>query len=340
MNFKIKVLERDTLSEQLNVYRAAFNTMKDISEINDLWIKKHYENPLGDSLVFGAYHEGILVGMNAYMPVEYHYKGTTIPMLQSCESGVLPEFQGKGIWSKVVRCAIDYIFQNTKYQAIIGFPNYINSYPGFKKMGWDTLYEMSNYVIVNNPVSFSKTMFEGKRFFQLLVRLIALQRLGVCFTCCNCKNYSIDECQSDELLWDDNLDVLSVSHNKQLIEWKKSYKGIKTIAIKKGGDVLATCIYSLGDYNGASIIKLEKCVVGNCSLMSYKKAIALLCRYFAKEYRNVVFVRAWSMPNTHFSSALKKLFFMKSSHPNPFIIMQSKNRFMDFKWDLSFFDLD
>ena len=115
MDFEIKALDRNTLPDQLGVYRAAFNATKGYEENNAVWIKKHYENPLGDSLVFGAYYEGKLVGMNAYMPVEYQYQGAIIPMLQSCESGVLPEFQGKGIWSKVVRYAIDYIFQNTKF---------------------------------------------------------------------------------------------------------------------------------------------------------------------------------------------------------------------------------
>lgn len=337
---EIKPLGRDTLQEQLVVYRAAFQTAKNWEDNHQTWIKKHYENPLGDSLVFGAYHDGKLVGMNSYMPVEYQYGERTIPMLQSCESGVVPEYQGKGIWSKVVRYAIDYIFRETKYQAVIGFPNYINSYPGFKKMGWETLLDMENYVLINSSKSFADDVFKKHRILKVMGRLGFLQRIGIAFAGCGYGKYSIDSCSTEVLVWDDRANFFSVTHTEELLEWKKRYKGIKMISIKKSGKTVATCIYSLGDYNGAKIVKLEKCCIAEASTISLKKAIALLCKYLQKQHPDAAFIRVWTMPDSKWSSALKQLLFVKSSHPNPFIIKQEGNEFSNKQWNLSFFDLD
>lgn len=340
MDFEIVALDKSTLQDQLKVYRAAFNATKGYEETNAVWVKKHYENPLGDSLVFGAYHDGKLVGMNSYMPVEYQYKGKAIPMLQSCESGVLPEYQGKGIWSKVVRFAVDYIFQDTKYQAVIGFPNYINSYPGFKKMGWDTLLGMNNFVMVNNAKEFAKGLFKSKKMLQLLGRCIFIQKTGIWFYGRGYQKFKIEECGFDDLLWDDDRDVLSVTHSYELLKWKESYKGIKTLSIKSGNNHIASCIYSFGEYEGSQIIKIEKCVLTEGSPISLKKAVALLVKYFAQKYPQIAFIRVWVMPETEFASAMKGLLFLKSSHPNPFIIKQNTEAFSDKRWNLSFFDLD
>lgn len=340
MEIEIRQLDKNSLSDQLAVYRAAFNPSKGYDENREMWVKKHYENPSGDSLVFGAYCDGKLAGMNSYMPVEYSCQGETIPMLQSCESGVMPEFQGKGIWSKVVRYAIDYILHETKYQAVIGFPNYINSYPGFKKMGWETLLEMENYVMINSSTVFANSVFKNNKFFRLLGRLGFLQRIGIALSGCFCGKYKIEECGEGDLIWEEKEDVLSVTHTNELIDWKRSYKGIDTIAIKKGDIILATCIYSLSDYDGAQIVKLEKCSVAVGASISLKVATALFCKYLLKQHRDAAFVRVWAMPESEWAKALKGLLFIKSSHPNPFIIKQEGNTFSAMKWDLSFFDLD
>lgn len=341
MEIEIRQLDKSSLSDQLAVYRAAFNPTKGYDENREMWVKKHYENPTGDSLVFGAYCNGKLAGMNSYMPVKYVYQGKTIPMLQSCESGVMPEFQGKGIWSKVVRYAIDYILRETKYQAVIGFPNYINSYPGFKKMGWETLFEMENFVMINSSAVFANSVFKNKsKFFRLIGRLGFLQRIGIALCGCCSGKYKNEECGDEDLIWGDKEDVLSVTHNNDLIDWKRRYKGIKTIAIKKGDKILATCIYSLSDYDGAKLVKLEKCCVAADASISLKVATALFCKYLLKQHPDAAFIRVWAMPKSEWAIALKGLLFVKSSHPNPFIIKQEGNTFSEMKWDLSFFDLD
>lgn len=340
MNIELRQLDKTSLSEQLVVYRAAFSPVKDLEEYKIIWKRKHYENPLGDSLVFGAYCDGKLVGMNSYMPVQYTFQGKVIPLLQSCESGVLPEYQGRGIWSKVVRYAIEFIFRETDYHAVIGFPNFINSYPGFKKMGWETLFNMDNYVLVNNARQFANNVIKGNIIKRFLGHLSFLQRILVTLYGAGFRRYIIGECDSDDLLWEARTDVMSITHSNELLAWKKAYKGIKTIAITRNNKVLASCIFSLGDYNGTRIIKIEKCNISDKAGFSLKKAIALFCKFFLKEYPEVSFLRVWTMPKSDKSIALKSLLFVKSSHINPFIIKQPYDVFLNKSWDMSFFDLD
>ena len=287
-NIEIKLIGRDSLPEQLVVYRSAFHTSKCLEENLRIWEKKHYENPLGDSIVFGAYCDGRLVGMNSYMPVEYNYNGKSIPMLQSCESGVIPEYQGKGIWSKVVRAAIDYIFRQTEYKAVIGFPNYRNSYPGFRKMGWETLFGMNNYIMVNNPFVFAKA-FTRNRVIQIFGRLFSLQRIAVNFAGRQMSHYQLVDCFSNELFWNDDPTSLSVSHSDELVNWKKDYKSIKTAMIKKDGVDVASCIYGLGEYEGTSFIRIEKIVLSSSSNMSMKTIIAVLLRIISEKFHDLSF---------------------------------------------------
>lgn len=335
---EIKPIGRETIEDQLVVYSSAFHSSKSLVENRHRWIKKHYENPLGDSLVFGAYIGGKLVGMNSYMPVEYNFQGRKIPMLQSCESGVITEYQGKGIWSKVVRFAVDYIFKETKYKAIIGFPNYSNSYPGFKKMGWETLFDMQNYVLSNNPKQCAKIIFPTKKYFQFFGRLIFLQRIMVSFHGLSAANYNVSECDYSDLLWDDDPNFYTVSHTPELLKWKGDFRRIKAVQLKNSFETVASCIYNISEYEGSPIIKIEKIVVKDS--VKLKKAVACFLKYLYKHYPSIAFIRVWSTSDAKLTKVLKELMFVRSSHPNPFIIKQPEKVFSNVNWNLSFFDLD
>ncbi len=338
---EFKLINRDSLAAQVKVFRAAFHSSLSEQAVYEMWEKKHYGNPLGDSLVFGAYTDGQLVGMNSFMPVDYLYKGETLHLLQSCESGVIPEYQGKGIWSKLVEFAMNYILTNTSYKAVIGFPNYRNSYPGFKKMGWTTLTNMNNYLIVNNSTAFSKILSSNK-LIRFMGQISVAQRIGVGIVGRQCKRYKFEEvCNNEnEIVWNDCEHVLSVAHSEELIDWKKRYKGLKTYNLKKNGEGLASCLFSIGEFKGAPVLVLEKLEVSAKSTLSQKKAIALILRCIARQFPEIAFVRVWTTQGFIMERNLKKLLFMKFSHPNPFIINQQPSEIEGVKWNLSFFDLD
>lgn len=337
-NLEIKLINRETLAEQVKVFRAAFHSSLSEQAVYEMWEKKHYGNPLGDSLVFGAYADGQLVGMNSFMPVDYLYKGETLHLLQSCESGVIPEYQGKGIWSKLVKFAMNYILNNSNYKAVIGFPNYRNSYPGFKKMGWTTLTNMNNYLMVNNPSAFSKILSSNK-LIQFVGKISVFQRIGVGIVGRQHKRYEFEEVCNNEIIWNDCEHVLSVAHSEELIDWKKRYKGLKTYNLKKDGKELASCLFSIGEFKGAPVLILEKLEVSHPALTP-KKAIALTLRCIAKQFPEIAIVRVWTTQESIIGKNLKKLLFIKFSHPNPFIINQQPSEIEGAEWNLSFFDLD
>ena len=86
------------------------------------------------------------------------------------------------------------------------------------------------------------------------------------------------------------MDIKRKAYN-ELLKWKESYKGIKTLSIKSDNNPIASCIYSFGEYEGSQIIKIEKCVLPEGSSISLKKAVALLAKYFAQKYPQIAFIR-------------------------------------------------
>ena len=335
----LTLLDERSIEKQVLVYSAAFEPSISLEENLIKWKKKHYENPLGNSLIVGAFINEELVGMNAYMPVEYYVNGERVKMLQSCESGVLPSCQGKGIWKKVVTYALKYIKEETDYQVVIGFPNYYNSYPGFKKMGWKTVTNMKNYVLLNNLSAF-KRVFENKNFlFRFALNGVSFQRTACSFY--KREKYCIEKAQLEELVWNDtNTDVLTCAHSIELLKWKKDYKELKVLCIKEEKKTVATCLYGLSTYNGSTIIKLESFECLKEFDNKAKSILASLVGYFNQNHPEASFIRVWTQENSKMEVLLKKLLFVGSSHPNPFIVSDPESIYAKMLWSLSFFDLD
>lgn len=333
-------LDRTTVDAQVRVYHTAFNKQEPIEETKARWVKKHYNNPIEDSLVFGAIEDGELVGLNAYQPSCYTIDGEKVFLLQSCESGVLPSQQGKGIWGKIVRYAVDYIEKNTKYQAVIGFPNYRNSYPGFKKMGWKTLYEMNNMILVNNVKCFAQSLFGKKQILQLIARISVIQRMPVFVYSLFHKDVRVEECDITDIKWNDDANVVSVDHSENWCRWKADYKQISSLSLRSGEKVLANCLYDIGHYEGNNIIRLEYFSKTSDTNIGSKSLLSHLLNYLKKTHPEAAFVRVWTMNDTELNRDLRQLFFLKSSHPNPFIITEPNIYLAEKDWSLSFFDLD
>lgn len=131
ISITIKQIGKDSVEEQLTVFNTVFNT----HALEQNWIHKHYENPLKRSdNVFGAFDGDKLVGINAFMPMQYVYGGRKINAVQSCESAVDQDYRGQGIFTKIIKAAEQYYAENG-YDILVGYPNK-NSYPGLIKMGW------------------------------------------------------------------------------------------------------------------------------------------------------------------------------------------------------------
>lgn len=238
-----------------------------------------------------------------------------------------------------MKFAMNYILNNTSFKAVIGFPNYRNSYLGFKKMGWMTLTNMNNYLMVNNPTAFSK-MLSSNKLFQFMGRISIAQRIGLGIVGSQYKRYEFEEVCNNEIIWNDCGQVMSVAHSEELIDWKKCYRGLKTYNLMRNGEGLASCLLSTGEFKGTSVLIIEKLEISSKSALSQRKVIALTLRCIAMQFPEIAIVRVWTTPESIIEKDFKKLLFMKFSHPNPFIINQLPSEIEDAEWNLSFFDLD
>ena len=233
--YKIELLNIESVDQQVKVFLSSFDVSRSFEEEKKIWLSKHYHNPNGNSLIFGVWSENMLVSINAFLIVKYFYQGKEYVFLQSCDSGTIESFRGKGLWKKLVTFATGYIKDNYDFYGIIGFPNYTNSYPGFIKMGWTKVFDMKNYILPFNSKAFCKAI-DKSCFFQPFIGLFS------CFLGKRVqKKYCIEELNDvfDDVT-DNNNNLLIDS---DFIKWKSDYRNIKTCVFSKNGVFQSVCAF-------------------------------------------------------------------------------------------------
>ncbi len=132
-DIQIRRLTQEHNADMLALYNVVFNR----AESDSFWITKHYTNPYGDSVFWGAFSNDELVAMNGFMPLQFVWNDKTYNVLISCESAVSEQFRHRGLFSRIIREAEKWA-QSQGFDFMIGIPN-MNSYPGFVKLGWETV---------------------------------------------------------------------------------------------------------------------------------------------------------------------------------------------------------
>lgn len=338
MDLELKLLNKDTFDDQCYVHSIVFGDKE--GQVKTYWQKKHYDNPLGNSLIFGAYLDNRLVGINCFQPCTYKINGEILKAFQSCESGVLPEYQGKGIWGKLMKFAESYIRTNTDCDVLIGFPNYRTSYPGFKKMSWNTICIMNNYLLINNAKSFLQTILPNKKTLQSIFSVFL--NIQKCFLkCFKTKKLYVEPISNNSLIWNKIDNEFSILFSDKQLFWKLDYKQLLCLGVKdNNNNLLATCIYGISKYKGQRIIYINRLEFSSNNNMSEKVVLACLNDYLLNKYPDTAFIRVWVKPNDKYNKLFKNLLFLKTKHPNPFIIKMISDKDMNYRWNISFLDLD
>lgn len=310
----VRLLSRDSVDSQVNVYKEAFKSTSRIEMIKTQWEAKHFMNPIHESFVFGVYDGELLVSINAYMPMRYHFNGQEVNILQSCESGTLPEYQGKGIWSMVVNHAVNYFVHDGFYDAIIGFPNYENSFGGFMKMKWNHNGDVNNYIYIVNGKSFLNTVAYMN---YPIGKLCEIQKL---FLKRNTKGYTIRE---NSYNFSSPIDpIFNLEVSKEFIEWKHNYKKLTSFTIYKNNVYKGSCAFSTSSYKGKLAIILHRIDVSEKE--DTKKVFSFAIKEIIKRHPNAIFIRYWAMPNSYGEKNVKSIGFIKVNHHNPFITYHLK----------------
>lgn len=331
----IKCIDKSTMEDQIHVFMDSFSHNTDeYKTISIKWEKKHFQNPVGDSFIFGAFDAGMLVGINCFLQMRYDYNGEKIKVLQSCESGVKKSYQRQGIWGKIMAFAREYLLENTDTDIIIGFPNFQNSYPGFVKLGWKTLLFEKNMVLINSGSKILE-MYFGKRWWNVIGHLLEIQRIIIELKAS--PRYSV--IKSQNCMHKKNSDrMVTLKCNSEWLEWKQCYAGIETYEIRKKEKKIAYVITQEEFMHGLKYLK----ILDYFAVDDKKEKDAALASFlkFVKK-KDYSLIRVWNKDEMIY----KKLGFIElKRHVNPFIInlLNEKKKFLENKnlWNPSFLDLD
>ena len=98
---------------------------------------KFRDNPYGETLLACAEENGRIVGCVAYGLQPFWLKGEKIKGVISFETFVHPNYQGKGLFNKLIQLAEETVISKD-VDLMLNFPN-SNSLRGFKKNNWKQL---------------------------------------------------------------------------------------------------------------------------------------------------------------------------------------------------------
>ena len=95
---------------------------------------KHFQNPFGESVIWLAKEEGLLVGVRAFMNWQWISGDNICKAVRAVDTATHPDFQGKGIFSKLTMKAVETCKDNNT-GFVFNSPNKI-SIKGYLKLGW------------------------------------------------------------------------------------------------------------------------------------------------------------------------------------------------------------
>lgn len=176
---KAKDLDEKEKEDFIEVFNTIFNV-----DYNLEWFNWKYCNSIyGDSYLVLAFDGEKLIGTRGFWRNDIESES-----YQPCDTGVLKEYRGRGIFTKSSKVALEHL---DKY-FIYNFPNG-NSYPGYLKIGWklrnnlylktvfskknlkkETLLIDNEYLkwrFVDNPISKYHYCKKGNDYYLLIKRI-------------------------------------------------------------------------------------------------------------------------------------------------------------------------
>lgn len=124
--YSCKLTSNLSLSEKEDFLRI-FNTVFNMNYTMDWFNWKYMDNIYGDSYIVLAYYEEKAIGARAFWRNDIE----NYTCYQPCDTAVLKDYRGLGIFTKMTIKALD----DTKGAFIYNYPN-DNSRPGYLKLGW------------------------------------------------------------------------------------------------------------------------------------------------------------------------------------------------------------
>ncbi len=117
---------------------------------------KHDENPFGQSPAWVAEDDtGTLVGLRTFLRWRFRRPdGTTLSAVRAVDTATHPDWQGRGIFSRLTLSALDDL-REEGVDCVFNTPN-DKSRPGYLKMGWQQVGKVPVSVRLTGPRSLAK----------------------------------------------------------------------------------------------------------------------------------------------------------------------------------------
>lgn len=109
---------------------------------------KHIQNPFGHSKIILAKVEDRIVGVRVFMKWTFQNRNAVVHAVRAVDTSTLPEYQGKGIFSKLTLRAVQES-ADEGFAMVYNTPNPI-SMKGYLKLGWFTIGKMPIYLGVGS----------------------------------------------------------------------------------------------------------------------------------------------------------------------------------------------
>ena len=229
---KYEIFNNNVSCDEINSF---LNTSK-LSHNNDYnnsieWFNYKYKlSPLGEAILAVATDDDLVVGCVALGSYRFRLKGNVFPGFISYETFVHPEYQGRGIFTKLATLAeTESIARGAKL--LMNFPNK-NSMPGFVNLGWTKQKTTAYYIKPLSILSFMKYLSSLPKPF---VTTLSVNRL--------CNNTDIAIVKSDNNYYEITSDV-STHHVHDFIKWRFLENSIANYGYYMISDILF--IYRIG----------------------------------------------------------------------------------------------
>lgn len=210
--FTIKKIGGEYDAQMLELFNCVFNKKFSM----ETWHHKHRENPLGESLFWGAFDGERLIAINGFIPMTYCLGNKEFYVLQSCDSAVNPDFRHRGLFSKLI-CAAEEWAKDNKVDFFIGMPNMFSS-PGFQKLNWSVAGTGKSFGVLT---SLSKWIKMQKRFRPLADIILVSNSF---FNVCNVpsRKYRAEKINIDRFLHlhKQNQEFLCCKYEETYLKWK------------------------------------------------------------------------------------------------------------------------
>ncbi len=269
------------------VYKLCFDTIIEGDYFN--W--KYCDNPAGEVVAYTATDGDTIAAFYGVIPELYIVNGEPVKIYQSMDTMTHPNYQRRGLFSKLAKMTYRHILEAEKKFTIVGIPG-TSSYPGFvNKLGWKDIHHFK-YVFL------PKTVFKMRRLFGRV------------------KDFEI--CKITEM--DSNVAAFLAKRNlsgkpiqpylfADFFDWrvfKNRTNKYQVLRIEQDDEMIGLCLYSFGEK--------KRCFIHFLSFIEPKvtnEALGSVLQYLFNEC-NAEFVYTWEPLDSFLNKAYQRYGFMKN----------------------------